>query len=207
MFFLETQMTICLQKFLKFIVMNTEIWKAVNGYEGWYEVSNFGNVRSVDRVIINSDGVKRLWKGKILKPIKDRYGYLVLNLYKNSKIKKITVHRLVAQAFILNSDNMPEVNHKDEDKTNNHVGNLEWCTRLYNLTYGTRIQRGAEKRLNSPKFSKSVLQLDISTGRVIAEYPSAREAARKLNIYQGNISACCRGICKTYKGFKWKYKE
>ena len=111
--------------------MNTEIWKDIEGYEGYYQVSNFGNVRSVDRVIEYSDGVKRLRKGRILKPYKNRDGYLTCDLRKNSKHKISKIHRLVSEAFIPNPSNLPEVNHKDEDKTNNCVDNLEWCTRSY----------------------------------------------------------------------------
>lgn len=198
--------------------MKNEIWRPIKGYEGLYEVSNCGNVRSVDRVIIDSDGVKRLLKGKIIKPAKQNKGYLVCGLWKNSKPKTITVHRLVAQAFLPNPDNLSEVNHKDENKDNNFIflkkdgsvdlnkSNLEWCTHLYSIRYGTGIQRSAEKLLNSPKRSKRVLQLDINTGRVISEYPSANEVTRKLNINSGGISMCCNEKRKTYKGFKWKFK-
>lgn len=187
--------------------MKKEIWRPVKGYETYYEVSNFGNVRSVDRVVIRFNGRKCLCKGRILKPKKNNNEYLTCYLWKNSKYKFFTVHRLVAEAFLPNPDNLPQVNHKDENKANNCVDNLEWCTRLYNMRYGTCIQRGAEKRLNSPKLSKSVFQIDLETNQIIAEYPSAIEAARQLNIYQGGISNCCLHRCKTYKGFKWLYKE
>lgn len=197
--------------------MKEEIWRPIKGYETYYEVSNFGNVRSLDRVNINSDGVKRLLKGKIRRPAKDKDGYLICDLHKNLKGKTFKVHRLVAQAFLPNPDNLPQVNHKDEYKTNNFIflkkdgsvdldkSNLEWCDGKYNANYGTRNERIGEKQLNSTKRSKPVLQLDINTGRVISEYPSVMEAARKLNINQGGISNCCNGKCKTYKGFKWKY--
>ena len=197
---------------IQFFVMKKEIWKDIEGYEGLYEVSNFGNVRSVDRIVTCSNGKKRLRKGRILKPAKQKNGYLFCILYKNSKPKLCKVHRLVAAAFIPNPDKLPEVNHKDENKANNFVfvnkddsvdlnkSNLEWCTRLYNMRYGTRLKHVVEKR------SKPVLQIDKETNEVIAEYPSAREAARKLNIDQGSISACCRGKQKTAYGFKWQYK-
>lgn len=187
--------------------MKKEIWKAIEGYEGWYEVSSFGRVRSLDRVIFNSDGRKRLWKGIIMKIRKDRGGYLTCCLRKNSKCKLLKVHRLVAQTLIPNPDNLPQVNHKDEVKTNNHVDNLEWCDSKYNVNYGTAIQRRTETQLNSLKLSKPVLQIDKNSNEIITEYPSANEAARKLNINQGSISNCCNGNCKTYKGFKWKYKR
>lgn len=193
--------------------MEKEIWRPIKGYEGYYQVSNLGNVRSVDRVVIRSNGRKYSRKSQIRKIRKDVGGYLICDLCKNSKYKTIAVHRLVAQAFIPNPDNLPEINHKDEVKTNNCVfvnkdgsvdldkSNLEWCDSKYNKNYGTAIQRRAEK------LSIPVLQLDINTGRVISEYPSAREAERQLNISQGSISKCCNGKQKTAGGFKWKYKE
>lgn len=150
--------------------MKEEIWKDIKGYEGYYQVSNLGNVRSVDRIVTYSDGIKCLHKGKILKLKKDRYGYLNSYLCKNSKVKTITIHRLVAENFLPNPNNLPEINHKDENKDNNCVSNLEFCTHLYNMRFGTAIQR----RLI--KLSKPVLQLDTNTGQVIAEYPSANEA-------------------------------
>ena len=101
-----------------------EEWRAVPGYEGLYEVSNTGNVKS-------------LIKNKIIKGFINRSGYRLVGLSKNGIRKKITIHRLVAQVFIENPDNLPEVNHKDEDKTNNNVDNLEWCDRKYNNNYGT----------------------------------------------------------------------
>lgn len=181
--------------------MKEEIWRPIKDYDGLYEVSNLGRVRSVERIETLSDGRKHLHKGKILKPAKGTGGYLICKLYKNSKHKTITVHRLVAKAFIPNPDNLPQVNHRDENKRNNCVSNLEWCSCKYNINYGTGIQRSTEKR------SKSVLQLDINTGRVIYEYPSLMEVVRKLNISQSRISDCCRGKRKTAYGYKWKYKK
>ena len=174
-----------------------EIWKDIKGYEGYYQVSNLGNVRSVERIVDYSDGIKRLRKGSILKAEKNRNGYLRITLSKSSKVKKMMIHRLVAQAFIPNPSNLPEINHKDEVKTNNRVGNLEWCSHLYNSRYGTRLK----------KLSKTVIQLDLETKQIIAEYHSAREAGRYINGSQGNISSCCRGKLKTAYGYKWEYKK
>lgn len=111
-----------------------EEWRPVVGYEGLYEVSNTGRVRSVDRY----DNRNCFRKGKVLSPGKNTKGYLSVVLNCNGKRKTITVHRLVAEAFLLNPDNLPEVNHRDEDKTNNRVDNLEFCDHKYNLNYGTR---------------------------------------------------------------------
>lgn len=178
-----------------------EIWKAVEGYEDYYEVSSYGNVRSLDRIVVYSDGRKRLHKGSMLKPDKNEDGYLRIRISKSDKVKAVLIHRLIAQAFIPNPSNLPEVNHKDENKTNNCVDNLEWCTRLYNINYGTRNEKVAVK------LSKPVFQIDKITNEVITEYPSAAEAVRQLNIGNGSISRCCNGKQKTYKGYKWKFKE
>lgn len=181
--------------------MKKEIWKDIKGYEGYYEVSSYGRVRSLDRIVTYSDGEKHSLKGKILKMHYCGSGYLNFSLHKNGKTEHKYPHRLVAEAFIPNPSNLPEVNHKDEDKTNNCMVNLEWCDSKYNKNYGTARQRMMEKK------SMPVLQIDINTNEVIGEYPSAMEAARKLNIYQGNISKCCRGEYKTAYGYKWEYKK
>ena len=121
-----------------------EEWKSVVGYEGLYEVSSYGRVRSLDRY----DRMNRFWKGRILNLCTDGGGYLFVALSSNGKEKNYLVHRMVAQAFIPNPDNLPEVNHKDEDKMNNSVDNLEWCDREYNINYGTikdRIRNTAIK--------------------------------------------------------------
>ena len=114
-----------------------EEWRSVVGYEGLYEVSNTGQIRSFDRYVKYSNGQIHLHKGRILSPGKNTKGYLSVVLNCSGKRKTITVHILVAEAFIPNPDNLPEINHKNEDKINNRVENLEWCDRKYNLNYGT----------------------------------------------------------------------
>lgn len=163
-----------------------EIYKEIEGYEGIYQVSNYGNVKSL--------GNDKTRKEKVLKPQKHNYGYLMVSLNKQGKHKLHFVHRLVAEAFIDNPNNYEEVNHKDEDKTNNSVINLEWCTRLYNHNYGTINQRIAESR------SKPVICLE--TGKI---YPSLKEVQRQLGFSQGNISNVCNGKQQTAYGFHWKY--
>ena len=121
--------------------MIEEIWKPIEGYEGLYEVSNTGQVRSLDRYIKTCYEAYKLQKGKILNPGKNTNGYLQVVLHCNGKCKTINVHKLVAQAFIPNTDNLPMINHKDEDKTNNNVDNLEWCTSKYNINYGSRLNK------------------------------------------------------------------
>lgn len=165
-----------------------EIWKDKKDYEGHYQVSNCGRVKSI-----------KFGKEKILKLIKDKEGYLQVTLCKNNIKKVYKVHRLVAEVFLDNPDNLPQVNHKDEDKTNNNVENLEWCDRLYNVRYGTGIERRSKKR------SKPVLQYDLN-GNLIKEWISVNDAGRN-GYNQGNVADCCRGERKTHKGFIWRYKN
>ena len=122
-----------------------EEWKSIPGYEGLYEVSSYGRVKSLDRYVKGKSESYRLHKGRILNPSKDTNGYLKVLLKCNTKCKTITVHRLVAQIFIPNPDNLPCVNHLDEDKTNNRVENLEWCTQQYNLNYNGVLKRRSQR--------------------------------------------------------------
>lgn len=163
----------------------------IKGYEN-YEVTCSGEV-------INTK------TGKVLKPAKDRVGYLIVKLYKDNKQKPFRIHRLVAQAFIPNPDNLSEVNHKDEDKTSNCIENLEWCTHEYNLNYGRRNEK-ASKAMTNGKKSKTVLQL-MKDGSLVRIWPSANEVQRQLHFNQGSISACCRGERHSAYGYKWCYAK
>lgn len=170
----------------------TEQWKNIEGYEGLYQVSDDGRIR-------NS-------KGKILKGGKNARGYLYVALNKNGKQVMKKVHRLVAEAFLENPQNLPEVNHKDECKTNNNVLNLEWCDSKYNTNYGTANQRRAEKLLNRQDLSKRIDQIDAVTGEVIRQWASTMECGRN-GYMQSHVSACARGERKTHKGYVWKYLQ
>ena len=129
--------------------MTEEIWRPVVGYEGLYEVSSYGRARSLDRYVRCDYEKYRLHKGKVLSPGKDKDGYLSVVLSCNGKHKKITIHRLVAQAFIPNPDDLPIINHRDEDKRNNRVDNLEFCDHKYNMNYGTRNTRIRETAIKN----------------------------------------------------------
>ena len=181
--------------------MKKEIFKDIKGYEGLYQVSSYGRVRSLGRIVTFSNGSKHFYEERLLSLKKDRDGYFDCELYKKGKRIFPRVHRLVAQAFIPNPDNLPIINHKDENPSNNHVENLEWCDFKYNSNYGTAIQRRAQKR------SMPVLQIDVNTGQVIAEYPSVNEVGRQTVFDFSTISKCCRGEIKTAYGYKWRYKE
>lgn len=183
-----------------------EIWKDIDGYEGCYQVSNLGNVKSL-----------KFGKERIMKTRKDKGGYLKVILSLFGKKTNYSVHRLVASTFIPNPDNLPCVNHKDECKTNNNVDNLEWCSYQYNNTYGNRIKLAIESQKNNPSYKEIVTKRRISnmnnpktskkvlcveTGII---YPSTKETQRILGINNSGVCAVCLGRCKTYKGFHWRY--
>ena len=174
--------------------MKKEYWKPVVGYEGHYQVSNFGRVKSI-----------KFGKEIILKQ-HIRRGYYSVGLSKNGILKRYSVHRLVAQAFIDNTDNLPQVNHKDENPLNNNVNNLEWCNSEYNNNYGTRNKRVSEKMTNG-KLSKPVLQYDLE-GNLIREWASACECGRN-GFDTGAVNACCNNKYKfeKYKNCFWKFKN
>lgn len=170
--------------------MKIEYWKPIPGYED-YEVSNLGRVRSL-----------KYGKIRILKPGKTK-GYLHVILYKNCTSKWFKVHRLVAMAFIPNPDNLPMINHKDENPGNNAVSNLEWCDASYNNSYGTLPERQSQKQLNDPIKSKKVYQYTLD-GVLVHVWPSVNEVARN-GFSLGHVAACCRGERKSHRGYRWSY--
>ena len=191
--------------------MKNEIWKDIDGYEGLYQVSNLGRVKSLDRYVHTSNGKIYHVAGKVLKAQVDKKGYSIVRLTKDGKGLTKKVHRLVAIAFILNSNNLPEVNHKDENKENNTVDNLEWCDSKYNNNFGTkkqRISKALKGRTNNPKMCKPIVGKEIKTGNIVY-FPSAAEAERVLGIKHTNITQVCKGS-KYYKsagGYYWHYVE
>lgn len=180
------------------MVLNKEVWKDVVGYEGIYQVSSLGMVKSLSREVRNGYNYSRVYKLEetILKNT-FRGDYKIAILSKDGVKKSISIHRLVALTFIPNPNNLPQVNHKDEDKTNNRVDNLEWCTRKYNINYGTSITRRSNNRY------KPIYKCDLH-GNVIKRYDSSTHA--KLDGYcNSNIIKCCKGKLLTYRGYKWRY--
>ncbi len=177
-----------------------EIFKPVKGYEGFYLVSNLGNIKSNDRERLGAGGSIRKCKGKILKANPNQSGHLLVNLYdSDGRSKKVLVHRLVAEAFIENPQNLPCINHKDENKFNNCVDNLEWCTVAYNNKY-SHLEENIYK--GTGNYPIKVIQYSLS-GEELNKYNSFMDAERATGVDHGGISACCRGKQKTAGGFRW----
>ena len=183
------------------------LWRDVVGYEGLYQVSNTGKIRSLYRY------------KKELKPNITKNGYATVELFKNKKSKRLLIHRLVAFAFIENPSNLPQVNHIDENKLNNHVENLEWLTAKENMNYGTRKERQIantdfSKNIykqnaikNGKIVSKPVLQFD-KNGNLVDRYESGKQASVMTNISHSHILECCAGKrYKTVGGYIWKYER
>lgn len=176
-----------------------EIWVDVPNYEGLYQISNFGNVKSLGRYVRVSDklGGCRKKKESLLKFEVCKNGYLRVNLNTDGGRKHFLVHRLVAEAFIPNPQNMPQINHKDEDKTNNSVDNLEWCDAKYNNNYGERT-----KRASIAKF-KTVKQYDMQ-GNFIREFGSLKEAWDSIGM-RFSQKSCREG--KSVGGYQWRMND
>lgn len=222
------------------LVNMAETWKPIAGYEGYYEVSNLAQVRSVDRTIrVETSGRKydRFLAGNIMRQGVHPAGYKMVSLTKNGKMKAFLVHRLVAKAFIPNPDELPMVNHKDENKTNNLPYNLEWCTNDYNINYGTAKERRVQKIIgvlheqeHKDKISSSLKKYyethDSPTkgtmsekrkricqltrhGELIAIHQSTESAARLSGDIEKrkNISACCNGRRGSAYGYVWLFEN
>lgn len=173
----------------------SEIWKDIPSYEGYYQVSNYGRVRSLNRVI---KGI--LYKGKLLKQQPARGGYLHIGLAKNGIIKMCYIHRLVAMSFVGGYFDGALVNHRDENRKNNNASNLEWCTKSYNLTYGSAAQSNrVNKGISINQYTKE--------GELLHTYGSMAEAAEKIRKPVQNIWAVCKGLKKTCGGYVWKYNN
>ena len=167
-----------------------EIWKDIEGYEGKYQISNKGRVKSLGRVIYRKDSnkVARFTKDKIRKLKTDKCGYKFINLSKNGISKNFLIHRLVAEAYIPNPDNLPEVDHIDNDKTHNYLNNLQWLTNRDN---------------NRKSKNKPILQYSLD-GEFIREWDCASDVGKRE---RGGIKQCLRGKSKSAYGYIWKYKN
>lgn len=183
--------------------MKNEIWKPVKYYEGSYLISNYGRVKSISRTLYKSDGVT------ICGYVKEHYitqhdngnGYLFVNLWKNNKPKREYVHRLVALSFIPNPDKLPQVNHKDEDKQNNFVDNLEWCTCSYNNSYGTKIQRTIETSKQNGVYSRQSEKMKRNNPNKGQYISGSNGYARKV-MCDGIVFDCIKD-CAEHYGIKY----
>ena len=175
-------------------------WKPIEGYEGYYEVSDMGVVRSLDRVIVDKNGVSYRKRGRIMKQtrskVRDNNGYLVVNLRRNHTSYVACVRKLVAMAFIPNPKNLPTVNHKNGDKTNNEASNLEWAS------YSENNKHALEFGLRKPR-GNAVDQYSLDGVR-LKRYPSGAVAARETGVSYGMISHCLNGYSAAAGGFVWK---
>lgn len=179
-----------------------EMWKSIEGYSN-YEVSSLGNVRSVDRNYVDSWGRKYCLKGKPLKTCnqktKGNYCQVMVTIYdENHKAKRCIVARLVAKAFIPNPDNLPQVNHKDENSLNNCVNNLEWCTAKYNVHYNNLVERKAKKKCRKIKvYDKNMNYIETVNSGI--------EASKKYKVSRGLISSCCHKKTDFAKGYHFEF--
>lgn len=170
-----------------------EIWKDIPNYEKYYKISNYGVIVSIPR-----NGT--IMQEKVLKQYKDKYGYLKVILQKNGIKKNKYIHQLVAQTFLDNPNNCLYVNHKDENKSNNNVENLEWCTQKFNMNYGTRNNRiSKNERIK-------INQYDLNNN-FIKTWNGFVEIKETLNIDISGIIRCCRNQYKTSNGYMWRYAE
>lgn len=189
-----------------------EIWKDIPEFNGFYQASNMGRIRSVDRekyVESNNQysyysSIRNL-KGAVRKPSIDKYGYYFVSLNKNGKKKKCLIHRLVFEAFNGSISEGLQVNHINEIKTDNRLSNLNLMTAKENVNWGTRNEKCSKKLKNRKDQSKIVIQLNNNDG-VIKEWNSLSEIQRELGYNKSNILKACNGKYKQAYGFKWQYK-
>lgn len=187
-----------------------EIWKDIAEYDGLYQISNHGRVKSLDRIIMRCDGSIRHFRGRILRHGGAKKGYAIIQLSENGKVRGHAIHRLVAEAFIPNPENKKEVNHKNGIKSDNRDENLEWSSRSENNRHairelGKKAPWTGKCGVNNPR-SKPIIQL-TKDGEIVAEYVCASEAVRKTGVHGGDISRCCTGKLNSAGGYKWQFKE
>ena len=172
-------------------MIDKEIWKDIPNYEGHYQASNLGRIRSIKK------------ETKILKEINRNDGYKYVNLSKNGKSKPIKVHKIIAKTFLSNPQNFPVINHKDGNKINNSIDNLEFCTQSHNLKEAYKLGLKKPNKINIRK-RKKVLQKDKS-GKIIKIWDSIKEASIKLNIKDSNISQVCKNKRNYAGNYIWEY--
>jgi len=166
-----------------------EIYKTIEGYEGYYQISNFGNIKSLQRLIKRNNGTDMILVEKVLKSNSNGVGYQIINLRKEGKRKSYLIHRLVAEEFLNNPEGLSQVNHIDKDSTNNRLDNLEWCTAKYNIKHSK---------------DKTLYQYTLS-GELVNEWESASTACEVSGFTAPNITNVCNGKLKHHKGYRFSY--
>ena len=178
-----------------------EVWKDVVGFEGIYQISNNGKLRSLDRIVVAKAGWVKREKGMDIKTNTiQNSGYVKVDLHKNGKAYGKLLHRLVAEAFIENPRNYPQINHKDQNKLNNSADNLEWCTQMYNNHYGDCMERGAETQ------RRKFYQKDLD-GNVVKIWSGFKKMQRETGYQRKTVYLCCIGKRDSYMGYKWEYAD
>ncbi len=198
--------------------MTNEEWRDIPQFEGYYQASSQGRIRSIERMVQKSGHLQKL-QGVIIKPQRGTNGYLAVSLSKNGTVRQERVHRIIARTFIPNPDKLPEVNHINEDKTDNRVNNLEWVTIRVNRLYGTRLERTVKHRNQSgtkngmygrkgalnPR-AKAIQQFTLNDS-FVQEFSCIKEAAKTTGSNAALISRAAKGLLRQTNGFKWKYKQ
>ena len=181
--------------------MEEEIWKDIPGYEGLYQASSLGKIKSLDRITRRCSNTTRCIKGKIIKQRLNRNRYLKVQLYKEGKGKWYTVHRLIATTFIPNPENKPEIDHINTVRTDNRIKNLRWVTRKENMANETTKEKAIEIAKTVKYYIGKKVKC-ITTGEI---FDTITEAGIKYNIYPNGVNRCCKGKQKTAKGYKFEY--
>lgn len=191
--------------------MKKEIWKDIPGYEGFYQVSDMGKIKGISRTVRRKSVAKNQGefftiKEKYKNILRDTYGYEIVGFCKNSKLKTIKVHRIIATAFIPNPENKPQVNHINGFRNDNRIENLEWCTSKENIIHSFKHLNKNETRFKIEKLNPlPILQFELN-GALIKEYPTRAQAEKETGVNQSDICKCASLKQKTAGGFLWKNK-
>lgn len=179
-----------------------EVWKDIEGYEGVYQISNFGKIKSLERSLRRSNGVIQTRNERLLRQSENMFGYLMVTLHLENSKKTIAVHRLVAKAFVTQKKGCIEVNHIDGNKQNNMADNLEWCTRKQNVDHS--FDKGLRRTKGTPYHYRGVIQKD-KNGDIIHVYKTIISASRATKVCTASIISAAKGVTRSAGGYLWEY--